>query len=92
MMDMAETKRSWQEWLFTRSQRPAQEEKVLEYIAHRIDGGARLEEVVDEPYVRSNFSQHEIDRLVTDYKVIHAARERLESAFESGELDPGRRP
>jgi hypothetical protein len=92
MTDMAETRRSWQEWLFTRSQRPAQEEKVLEYIAHCIGGGARLEVVVNEPYVRRNCSQHEIDRLVADYKVIHAARERLESAFESGELDPGRRP
>jgi hypothetical protein len=89
---MAKTGQTWKEWLFIGSHRPAREEKVLEYIVHRIDGGARLEEVVNEPYVRRNCSQYGIEKLVMDSEIVKAARERLESAFESGELDPGRHP
>ncbi len=70
---------------------PAQvehEEKVLHYIIHRIDEDADLHEVLQEPYVRRNCSQAEIEEIASSADLVHAAREHLERTFRSGELDP----
>jgi hypothetical protein len=89
---VAGNRRSSWEWLVTGSNRSAREEKPLEYAVHCIGGGACLEEVVDDPYVRRNRSQHEIEEIMADPQLVHAARERLEAEFESGKLDLGRCP
>jgi len=68
--------------------RAEREEKVLRYIIHRIDEDAALHEVVEEPYVRRNCSEVEIDEIRSNPELIHAARRHLEQAFRSGELDP----
>ena len=39
------------------------EEKVLRYIIHRIDEDAELHEVLEEPYVKRNCSEIEIDEI-----------------------------
>ena len=73
---------------------PAQverEEKVLQYIIHRIDEDADLQEVLQEPYVRRNCSQAEIEEIMSSADLVHAAREHLEQTFRSGELDPRQR-
>jgi hypothetical protein len=70
--------------------RAEREEKVLRYVIHRIDEDATLPEVFEEPYVRRNCSQDEIDEIRTNPELVHACREHLEEAFRSGELDPGR--
>jgi hypothetical protein len=72
--------------------RAEREEKVLRYIIHRINEDANLHEVLREPYVQRNCSQAEIDEIESNPELIHAAREHLEQAFRSGELDPKRRP
>jgi hypothetical protein len=72
--------------------RAEREEKVLRYIIHRINEDANLHEVLWEPYVQRNCSQAEIDEIESNPELIHAAREHLEQAFRSGELDPKRRP
>lgn len=64
------------------------EEKVLEYICHRIHEGAHLENVLQEDYVRRNCSQGQIDEIISDPRLVHEARLSLEHEFESGELDP----
>ena len=65
------------------------ERKVLDYVVYRVNEGANLHDVLQEEYVRRNCSQTEIDGMVGGGpKLVHAARERLERAFESGELDP----
>jgi hypothetical protein len=64
------------------------EEKVQEYIIHRLRNGAYLENVLQEEYVRSNCSQNEIDEVVREPRLVHEARMSLEQEFESGELDP----
>jgi hypothetical protein len=46
---------------------------------------------VQEDYVRRNCTQAEIDEIVNAPELVHACRERMEEAFRSGELDPGRR-
>ena len=66
-------------------------EKVLHYIIHRLneDEDASLREVLKEEYVRRNCTQPEIEEILTNPELVRAARERMEGAFESGELDPG---
>jgi hypothetical protein len=66
------------------------EERVLRYIIHRIDEDAELHEVLQEPYVKRNCSQIEIDEIRSNPELVQACREHLEQTFRSGELDPGR--
>ena len=71
--------------------RAGREGKVLHYIIHRIDADADLREVLQEPYVRRNCSQGEIDEIIMNPELVHHCREHLEHVFASGELDPKRR-
>jgi hypothetical protein len=66
-------------------------EKVLHYIIHRLneDEDTSLREVLKEEYVRRNCTQPEIEEILTNPELVRAASERMEGAFESGELDPG---
>lgn len=70
----------------------AREQRVLEYIVHRMNEGGNLHEVVDEEYVRRNATRSEIDEILSNPRIVETAREKLEDAFRSGELDPNRRP
>ena len=71
--------------------RAQREEKVLQYIIHRMDADADLRDVLQEPYVRRNCSQGEIDEIIMNPELVHHCREHLEHVFASGELDPKRR-
>ncbi len=72
--------------LFGGSNHTPREDKVLEYVIHRIENGAHLGDVLEEDYVRRNCSQGEIDSIESDPRLVHAARESMEHAFSSGEL------
>ena len=89
---MAEEKKSFWARLFSGSRESAREQKVLEYIVHRMNEGVPLNEVVDDEYVRRNLSRNQREDIKSDPRLIEAARERMQKAFESGELDPGERP
>jgi len=65
--------------------------KVLHYVIHRLKAGASLREALEEEYVRRNCSQIEIEEILVNPELVHAAREHMEEDFESGELDPGGR-
>lgn len=84
-------KRSFWDRLFNIDYHSAREEKVVEYILHRLGEGASLQEVVDEEYVRRNASPAEIDEICQRPELVQAARERMQQDFTSGDLDPGRR-
>jgi hypothetical protein len=71
--------------------RAEREEKVLRYIIHRIDEDGELHEVLEEPYVRRNCSQDEIDEIRSNPDLVYACREHTEKFFHSGKLDPKRR-
>ena len=71
--------------------RAEREEKVLRYIIHRINENTYLHDVLQEPYVQRNCSQAEIDEIINYPELVHAAREHMEQAFGTGELDPRRR-
>ncbi|BBL78547.1 hypothetical protein RxyAA322_04010 [Rubrobacter xylanophilus] len=85
-------KRSFWERLFDTDYHSPREERVLEYIVHRLRDGASLREVVQEEYVRRNATPQEVDEICSNPRLVQAARERLEKDFASGELDPHRRP
>jgi hypothetical protein len=73
---------------FGSSNRAEREEKVLQYIIHRISEETPLREVMQEDYVRRNCSQDEIHKILNDPELVHACREHLWRTFRSGELDP----
>ena len=79
------------QFFFGNPTRAEREEKVLRYVIHRIDEDADLHEVLREPYVQLNCSRAEIDEIINNPELVHAAREHMEQAFGSGELAPGRR-
>jgi hypothetical protein len=77
-------------WFFGSSARPEREEKVLQYIIHRMNDETPLHDVIREDYVRRNCSQNKIHELVNDPEFVHACREHLWQTFRSGELEPDR--
>jgi len=85
-------RRTFWERLFSTRQPTEREQKVAEYIIHRLGEGAHLGDVVEEEYVRRNASPLEIEEICSDPRLIEAAREYLKRDFDSGELDPDRRP
>lgn len=89
---MSEEKKSFWARLFGAPRRSVREQKVLEYIVHRTNEGVPLREVVKEEYVRRNLSRSQIEDIKSDPRLVEAARERMQEAFRSGELNPRERP
>jgi len=85
-------KRSFWARLFSTRQPSQREQRVAEYIIHRLGEGAHLGDVVQDEYVRRNASPTEIEEICADPRLIEAAHEYLKQDFDSGELDPTRRP
>jgi hypothetical protein len=90
-MAMARVRSLWGRLVLSSPEQVEREEKVLQYILHRIHEDADLHEVLQEPYVRRNCSQAEIDEIASSADLVHAAREHLERTFRSGELAPDQR-
>jgi hypothetical protein len=84
--------RTFWDRLFSDQYQSVREERVIEYIIHRLGDGASLPEIVREEYVRRNSSPDEVDEMCSNPRLVEAARERMEEDFESEELDPNRRP
>jgi hypothetical protein len=74
--------------LFNGYDRTLREDRVREYIVHRLNEGACFKEVLEEGYVRRNCTKEEVDEIIRDPRLIHEDREGLKRFFESGELDP----
>ncbi len=91
---MAEESKQQSFWdrLFSLDYHSAREERVVEYIIHRLGEGASLQEIVGEEYVRRNASPVEVEEICSKPELVQAARERMERDFRSEELDPRRRP
>ena len=85
---MAENKRSFWDRLFGTNNRSGRQDKVLEYVIHRIQDGANLREVLQEEYVRRNATTEEVQRILENPRLIEAAGEQLREDFSSGKLDP----
>jgi nucleotide-binding universal stress UspA family protein len=72
--------------------RSEREQRVLEYVVHRVGDGAHLADVVREEYVRRNASPAEVEDICANPRLVEAARREMNEDFASGELDPRRRP
>ena len=90
MSEQGERRSFWNR-LFGGSRSSAREEKVLQYIIHRIEKGAKLGEVVQEDYVRRNATSDEVKQICSYPRLVAAARESLGHDFSSGDLDPNQR-
>ena len=85
---MAEKRRSFWDRLFGTNNRSGRQDKVLEYVIHRIEDGANLREVLQEEYVHRNATTEEVQRILENPRLIEAAGEQLREDFSSGKLDP----
>ncbi len=88
---VAEKRRSFWDRLFGTNNRSGRQDKVLEYVIHRIEDGANLREVLQEEYVRRNATTEEVQRILENPRLIEAAGEQLREDFSSGKLDPHQR-
>ena len=85
---MNEEKQSFWERLFSIDYHSEREERVIEYVVHRIGDGAHLRDVLGEEYVRRNASPAEIDQILDNPRLIQTAHEKMREEFSSGRLDP----
>ena len=85
---MAERKRSFWDRLFGTNNQSGRQQRLLEYIVHRVKDGANLQEVLQEEYIRRNATSEEVGKVLENPKLIEAAGEQLREDFSSGELDP----
>jgi hypothetical protein len=85
---VTEQRRSFWDRLFGTNNRSGRQDKVLEYVIHRIQDGANLREVLQEEYVRRNASAEDIQSIRENPRLIEAAGEQLREDFSSGKLDP----
>jgi hypothetical protein len=79
---MAEERQSFWDRIFSIHTRSDREEKVLEYVIHRLGDGAGLEEVVREEYVRRNASPEEVEDILDNPRLVAAIREKMEEDLE----------
>jgi hypothetical protein len=84
--------RSFWDRLFSLEYHSAREERVVEYILHRLSEGASLQEIVREEYVRRNASPVEVEEICSKPELVQAAREDMQRDFNSEDLDPHQRP
>ena len=85
---MSEQKRSFWDRLFGTNNRSGRQDKVLEYVIHRIEDGANLREVLQEEYVRRNATAEEIQSILENPRLVQAAGEQMREDFSSGKLNP----
>jgi hypothetical protein len=85
---MAEEKRSFWDRIFgVHPHQSEREQRVIEYICHRIGDGAHLRDIVQEEYVRRNASPDEVQEILENPRLVEVAHEEMRKDF-SGELEP----
>jgi hypothetical protein len=73
----SEGKGSFWEKVFDGTYRSQRQEKVLNYIIHRMGDGARLRDIVQEGYVRRLASPAEIEDILQNPRLVEAARSEM---------------
>lgn len=85
---MAANKHPFRELLLRGRANTEREEKVLEYICHRVGNGAHFRDVIEEEYVRRNASPAWIQYTLDDPRLVATAHEKMREDFSSGRLAP----
>ena len=65
-----------------------QQQRVREYIVHRIGKGVHLRDVLQEEYVQRNTSPAQIDDILQDPALLEATQTQLREYFSSESLAP----
>lgn len=84
---MAKKKRSFWDRIFRTSYRSKREEKVLEYIIHRIGDGVPLADAIEEEYVRRNATPQEVQDILENPRLVEASRKKMVDDLSSEKLD-----
>lgn len=58
------------------------EERVVEYVVREVGNGRRLDEALNDPYVRNRLSDEKLRRVLETPEVISALEQSIASAFE----------
>ncbi len=58
------------------------EERVVEYVVREVGNGRRLDEALNDPYVRNRLSEEKLHRVLETPEVIAALEQSIASAFE----------
>jgi hypothetical protein len=61
---VTERRRSFWDRLFGTNNRSGRQDKVLEYVIHRVQDGTNLREMLQEEYVRRNATTEEVQRIL----------------------------
>jgi hypothetical protein len=78
----------WEKIFGTHPHQNEREQKVTEYICHRIGDRAHLRDIVREEYVRRNASPVEIQEILESPRLIETAHEEMCKDFSSEALAP----
>ena len=78
----------WIKIFGTHPHQSEREKKVIGYICHRIAGGAHLRDIVQEEYVRRNFSPIEVQEVLENPRLIEVAHQAMREDFSSEALKP----
>jgi hypothetical protein len=58
------------------------EERVVEYVVREVGNGRRLDEALNDPYVRNRLSAEKLRRVLETPEVIGALEQSITTAFE----------
>jgi len=58
------------------------EERVVEYVVREVGNGRKLEEALNDPYVRNRLSEEKLRRVLQTPEVIAAVESSIKSAFK----------
>ena len=58
------------------------EERVVEYVVREVGNGRKLEEALNDPYVRNRLNEEKLRRVLQTPEVIAAVESSIHSAFE----------
>jgi hypothetical protein len=59
------------------------EERVIEYVVREVGNGRKLEEALNDPYVRNRLSEEKLRHVLENPEVITAVEAGITSAFKS---------
>jgi hypothetical protein len=59
------------------------EERVVEYVVREVGNGRRLDEALNDPYVRNRLSEEKLRKVLETPEVITALEQSISTAFQN---------
>lgn len=77
--------------LFDERYDSGRQQRVLDYVVHRVGDGARLRDITEEEYVRRLAAPSEIEDILRNPRLVETARQEMQSEFDRAgrDLRPG---